>query len=59
MFLAMSWSAEFKNYNSTLCILELFPFDTFASPEHNFLTLSSNDTKLSVHASCNEWKGRV
>ena len=34
--------------------LELFPFDTFACPELNFLTLSSNDTKLGVHVSCNE-----
>ena len=31
----------------------------FACPEHNFLTLSSNDTKLGVHVSCNELKCRV
>ena len=39
--------------------LELFPFDTFACPENNFLTLSSDDTKLGVHVSCNELKCRV
>ena len=39
--------------------LELFPFDTFACPEHNSLTLCSNDAKLGMHVSCNELKCRV
>ena len=59
MFLAVQSSRIINLPSRTITLpyvfLELFLFDTFACPEHNFPTLSSKDTKLFKCACFLQW----
>jgi len=56
----MTQSAMHKNRNSTLFRFWIIPLwlilESIYCPEHNFLTIGSNDSMLGMHASGNDSK---